>query len=107
MHRLNVALLIGLCLAGLPPVGGQAWATPQGREHPTMPDHHEGVNHRGDQVMGFSREKTTDHFRLYPDGGAIESRQTTHTTRPAVIRFACTSSISPGCSRPAILTPPW
>src|SRR2546429_7189433 len=27
---------------------------------------------RGDHVMGFSHEKTTHHFRLYKDGGAIE-----------------------------------
>ncbi|HLK68278.1 MAG TPA: hypothetical protein VKU19_32820 [Bryobacteraceae bacterium] len=36
-------------------------------------DHsHQGVNERGDHVMGFSHEKTTHHFRLYADGGAIE-----------------------------------
>lgn len=35
-------------------------------------DHHGGVNQRGDHVMGFSHEKTTHHFRLYADGGAIE-----------------------------------
>ncbi len=34
--------------------------------------HHSGVNQRGDQVMGFSHEKTTHHFRLHPDGGSIE-----------------------------------
>src|SRR4051794_34801244 len=34
--------------------------------------HHDAVNQRGDQVMGFSHEKTTHHFRLYKDGGAIE-----------------------------------
>jgi len=34
--------------------------------------HHEGVVQRGDEVMGFSHEKTTHHFRLYADGGAIE-----------------------------------
>jgi hypothetical protein len=34
--------------------------------------HHEGVNQRGDQVMGFSHEKTTHHFRLYKNGGAVE-----------------------------------
>ena len=34
--------------------------------------HHEGVDKRGDHVMGFSHEKTTHHFRLYKDGGAIE-----------------------------------
>ena len=35
-------------------------------------DHHAGVNQRGDQVMGFSHEKTTHHFRLKTDGGFIE-----------------------------------
>lgn len=35
--------------------------------------HHQGVVKRGDEVMGFSHEKTTHHFRLYPDGGAIEA----------------------------------
>lgn len=32
----------------------------------------DGVNERGDHAMGFSHEKTTHHFRLAPDGGAIE-----------------------------------
>jgi hypothetical protein len=39
---------------------------------PTSEDHFAGVNARGDQGMGFSHEKTTHHFRLLPDGGAIE-----------------------------------
>ena len=34
--------------------------------------HHDSVNQHGDHVMGFSHEKTTHHFRLYADGGAIE-----------------------------------
>jgi hypothetical protein len=34
---------------------------------------HEAVVQRGDQVMGFSHEKTMHHFRLYRDGGAIEA----------------------------------
>jgi hypothetical protein len=34
--------------------------------------HHAGVTQRGDQVMGFSHQKTTHHFRLQPDGGSIE-----------------------------------
>jgi hypothetical protein len=34
--------------------------------------HHDSVDKRGDHVMGFSHEKTTHHFRLYKDGGAIE-----------------------------------
>lgn len=40
---------------------------------PVEEGHHQGVVQRGDQVMGFSHEKTTHHFRLYPDGGAIEA----------------------------------
>ncbi len=35
--------------------------------------HHQGVVERGDQVMGFSHDKTAHHFRLYADGGAIEA----------------------------------
>jgi hypothetical protein len=34
--------------------------------------HTDGVNQRGDEVMGFDHMKTTHHFRLLPDGGAIE-----------------------------------
>ena len=32
----------------------------------------EEMNKRGDRVMGFDHTKTTHHFRLLPDGGAIE-----------------------------------
>jgi len=37
-----------------------------------MMDAHAALNHRGDQGMGFSQSKTTHHFRLAVDGGAIE-----------------------------------
>jgi hypothetical protein len=37
-------------------------------------DHHQMVNERGDQVMGFSHEKTTHHFELKYDGGAVDVR---------------------------------
>jgi hypothetical protein len=33
---------------------------------------HHDVDGRGDHAMGFSHEKTTHHFRLTKDGGAIE-----------------------------------
>jgi hypothetical protein len=33
---------------------------------------HEEMNQRGDHVMGFDHTKTTHHFRLLPEGGAIE-----------------------------------
>jgi hypothetical protein len=42
------------------------------RPTPAKEEHHEGVNARGDQAMGFSHEKTTHHFHLLTDGGSIE-----------------------------------
>jgi len=35
-------------------------------------DHVEGVNQRGDHAMGFDHLKTTHHFLLMSDGGAID-----------------------------------
>src|SRR5262245_43822059 len=35
-------------------------------------NHLDGVNRRGDAVMGFSHTKTTHHFLLKPDGGMIQ-----------------------------------
>jgi hypothetical protein len=37
-------------------------------------DHHALVNAHGDRAMGFSHEKTTHHFELTYDGGAIDVR---------------------------------
>ena len=34
--------------------------------------HQADVGKHGDEAMGFPRDKTTHHFRLYSDGGAIE-----------------------------------
>lgn len=46
----------------------------QAQEKPSAEEpHHQGVVKRGDDVMGFSHEKTMHHFRLYPDGGGIEA----------------------------------
>jgi hypothetical protein len=39
---------------------------------PAQNSHFAGVNARGDAGMGFSHEKTTHHFHLLSDGGAIE-----------------------------------
>ena len=50
--------------------GDKAKAADQsGHQHD---EHLAGVNKRGDQAMGFDHEKTTHHFRLMKDGGAIE-----------------------------------
>jgi hypothetical protein len=48
---------------------GLTWPAQQ-KEAPK--DHQHEVNKRGDQAMGFSHAKTTHHFRLFKDGGAIE-----------------------------------
>lgn len=37
-------------------------------------DHQSMINEHGDHVMGFSHEKTTHHFELSYDGGAIDVR---------------------------------
>jgi hypothetical protein len=37
-------------------------------------DRHDLVNQHGDHVMGFSHEKTTHHFELNYEGGAIDVR---------------------------------
>lgn len=34
--------------------------------------HHAVVESHGDQAMGFAHDATTHHFRVLPDGGAIE-----------------------------------
>jgi len=34
--------------------------------------HQADVEKHGDEAMGFPHDKTTHHFRLYSDGGAIE-----------------------------------
>jgi hypothetical protein len=42
------------------------------QSHQNHDSHLMKVNQDGDKVMGFSHEKTTHHFRLFADGGAIE-----------------------------------
>jgi hypothetical protein len=39
---------------------------------PMHKQHQADVEKHGDEAMGFSHDKTTHHFRLYSDGGAIE-----------------------------------
>ncbi len=51
-------------------------------------DHHGQMPARGAQAMGFDQEKTTHHFYLYEDGGAIEVtvKDRKDTTNLAAIR---------------------
>jgi hypothetical protein len=78
MTLLPVALILTLSVFGWPSQDKPAaQADPMCPAHdqqkPSAEEqHHEGVVQRGDEVMGFSHEKTTHHFRLYGDGGAIE-----------------------------------
>jgi hypothetical protein len=59
MTRLAVAALVTVAAAG-PAAADQA-------QNP-----HQTMNQRGAHVMGFDQDKTTHHFHLYTDGGAID-----------------------------------
>ncbi len=54
----------GLLLVTL--ITGLGQAAPSGEKADSA------MNHRGATVMGFDQSRTTHHFRLYADGGAIE-----------------------------------
>jgi hypothetical protein len=46
---------------------------PKHKEHMKGASQHQAdVEKHGDEAMGFPHDKTTHHFRLYSDGGAIE-----------------------------------
>jgi hypothetical protein len=45
---------------------------PLHKEHMKAAQHQADVEKHGDEAMGFPHESTTHHFRLLPDGGAIE-----------------------------------
>src|SRR5271169_1142681 len=64
MKFCNLFFLLVFCNTSLNAIAQQASPDPE--------DHFAGVNVRGDQAMGFSHEKTTHHFHLLADGGAIE-----------------------------------
>ena len=44
----------------------------QAQEHAGHADHHAGVDRRGDEVRGFSHERTTHHFLIESEGGTIQ-----------------------------------
>jgi hypothetical protein len=57
-----------------PAAPGSPMCTMHQPQKPAVAEHqHQGVVQRGDEVMGFSHQKTTHHFRVYADGGAIEA----------------------------------
>jgi hypothetical protein len=67
---LMMAAVVAALLTAVYARGGQDGQLPaQGHGHDS---HAEGVDKRGDRVMGFDRKKTKHRFLLRPDGGAIE-----------------------------------
>jgi len=77
MRRLIRVIAIGCLVASQRAlIVAQSTSTPAMPTCPKMEQdkglHHAAVDMRGDEAMGFPHDKTTHHFRLYPDGGAID-----------------------------------
>jgi hypothetical protein len=64
----KTALGILLATAAIGLSGATARAQSSASSHTA---HQQGVNERGDHVMGFDHDKTTHHFLLTPSGGEI------------------------------------
>jgi hypothetical protein len=59
--------------SALPLAAQDIQSCPMHKEHLKEASQHQAdVEKHGDEAMGFSHDKTTHHFRLYSDGGAIE-----------------------------------
>jgi len=66
-------LVMLLLLPGLQLLAQDMQSCPKHKEHVKgSPQHQADVEKHGDEAMGFPHEKTTHHFRLYSDGGAVE-----------------------------------
>jgi hypothetical protein len=62
-----------LILGALPLAAQDMQSCPMHKEHMKEAAQHQAdVEKHGDEAMGFPHDKTTHHFRLYSDGGAIE-----------------------------------
>lgn len=65
------AIFIFLLLCGVPLAAQDMQSCPMHKEH-MKAEHQADVEKHGDDAMGFPHDKTTHHFRLLADGGAIE-----------------------------------
>jgi hypothetical protein len=66
-----------LMLGGLQFAAQDTQSCPMHKEHMKEASQHQAdVEKHGDEAMGFPHDKTTHHFRLYSDGGAIEATVT-------------------------------
>ena len=62
-----------LLFGGLQLTAQDMQSCPMHKEHMKEASQHQAdVEKHGDEAMGFPHDKTTHHFRLYSDGGAIE-----------------------------------
>ena len=62
-----------LLVGGLQLAAQDMQSCPMHKEHMKEASQHQAdVEKHGDEAMGFPHDKTTHHFRLYSDGGAIE-----------------------------------
>jgi len=62
-----------LIFSGLQLTAQDMQSCPMHKEHMKEASQHQAdVEKHGDEAMGFPHDKTTHHFRLYSDGGAIE-----------------------------------
>ncbi|MFZ0285074.1 MAG: hypothetical protein WAL32_07570 [Terriglobales bacterium] len=64
-----------LLFSGLQLAAQDMPSCPMHKQHMQMKDgsqHQADVEKHGDEAMGFPHDRTTHHFRLYSDGGAIE-----------------------------------
>jgi hypothetical protein len=65
-------LITLLLLCGLQAASQDMQSCPIYKERMKAAQHQSDVEKHGDEAMGFPHDKTTHHFRLYPNGGAIE-----------------------------------
>jgi hypothetical protein len=66
-------LIVLLIFGGLQLAAQEMESCPMHKEHVNEASQHQAdVEKHGDEAMGFPHDKTTHHFRLYSDGGAIE-----------------------------------
>ena len=66
-------LIALLLFSGLQLGAQDMQSCPMHKEHLKAASQHQAdVEKHGDEAMGFPHDKTTHHFRLYSDGGAIE-----------------------------------
>ena len=73
MTAQKIALLILiLTMSVLAQEGKQEAAMKDCPMHAQHSSHHAAVESHGDQAMGFPHDKTTHHFRVMANGGAIE-----------------------------------